>query len=59
MAGIPSIGGIGAAQFQAQYQAATLKLQKDAIDLQGDLALQLIASASVPTGTGQNLDLQI
>lgn len=52
---ITGAGGIAAIQLQAQYAAKTAKLQLDNISLQGDLALDLIASA---TGVGQNLDVR-
>jgi len=59
MAGIPSLGGVQAAssiEFQTQRQAAVAGLQKDAIEQQGDQALQLIQSASLNQAIGQNLD---
>jgi hypothetical protein len=59
MAGISSVGGpsLPPAQFQAEYAARAAKLQKDAIDQQGDLALKLINSAS--SGTGQQIDIRV
>ncbi|MBI1319200.1 MAG: hypothetical protein GC168_09685 [Candidatus Hydrogenedens sp.] len=58
MAGIPSVGATTAAlRFQAEYSGRVAKLQLDAVEQQGDLALQLIQSASVDTG--QNLNITV
>lgn len=62
MADVGSVAAIGGAlsrvEFETAYQGAVLRNQKDAIDLQGQLAVQLIQSASVPGGDiGQNLDV--
>lgn len=60
MAGISAVGGptLSAQQIEAQRSVQVAKLQKDAVDLQGDLTLQLLQSAQV-TGTGQNLNIQV
>lgn len=60
MPGISAVGGsLPSAVFQAEYAARAAKLQQDAINQQGDLALKLIASSSAATGTGQQLDIRI
>ena len=60
MAGISGVGGptLSAQQIELQRTVQVAKLQKDAVDLQGDLALQLLQSAQV-SGTGQNLNIQV
>ena len=51
MAGISGIGSVGpglqGVRLAAEFQAAGLRIQKQAIQLQGNLALQLIQSATV------------
>lgn len=48
------------AVLSAQYQAKVIGLQKDAIDMAGRQALQLIQSASVlPPGQGHHLDVRV
>lgn len=62
MAGIAPVGGaptLTSTQLSAEYQAKTLKLAQDATELQGDLALQLIESASSADGTGGRLNITI
>lgn len=49
MADISSINGISnlsALQFETEYQAKVAKLQKDAVNLQGQMALELIQSVT-------------
>ena len=60
MAGISGVGGatLSAQQIELQRTVQVAKLQKDAVELQGDLALQLLQSAQV-SGTGQNLNIQV
>lgn len=60
MPSISSVGGasLSASQIQTEYSARAAKLQKDAIEQQGDLALQLINSASA-SGTGQQIDIRV
>lgn len=58
MAGIPSIGGIGpsaSADFATERTMKVAKMVKDAVDMQGDMAVKLIESATV----GQKLNIQI
>lgn len=58
MSGIGPVGGItSSVQFAAEYGARVANLQKDALEQQGDLALQLINSASI--NGGQSLDIRI
>lgn len=62
MSGISAAGGaagIQSLQFQAEYQAKAVALQKEAIDLQGQSALQLIQSAGVQGAGGQQLDISV
>lgn len=59
MAGISGIGAtLTAQEIDLQRSVQTAKLLKDATELQGDLALKLLASASVD-GTGQQLNIQV
>lgn len=58
MSSVSALGGaLQALQIQTQYAARTAKIQIDAISLQGDLALQLLQSASVDPSYAQNLDV--
>lgn len=62
MAGASSISGIGAGieaiRLQTEFQALAIRRQVDTLNLQGDLALQLIQSAVVSDpSVGQNLDV--
>ena len=62
MAGISSISGIGAGieavRLETEFQALALRRQVDALNLQGDLAIQLIQSAVVTDpSVGQSLDV--
>lgn len=63
MAAISSVGTAGgpsATQFQAEYQAKVAKLQKDATDMQGDMAMKLIESAAVtPPRSANRLDIRV
>lgn len=60
MAGISAIGGGGVSnlQFQAQRAAQVVNLQKQALDQQGELALQLLESVA-NSGVGTNLNVRI
>ena len=55
MAGISGVGGMSNTVFQAQYNARVLKLGNDAINQQGQQAIQLIQAATIDTG--QNLNV--
>ncbi len=62
MAGVSSIAALGAglesARLATEYQALALRKQVEALNLQGDLALQLIQSAVVTdAAVGANLDV--
>ncbi len=62
MAGVSSIAALGAglesARLATEYQALALRKQVEALNLQGDLALQLIQSAVVSdAAVGANLDV--
>ena len=59
MAGISAVGAAGGAQFQAEYQVRVLKLGKDAINEQGQRALELIQAAAIDPQSGQNLNVQV
>lgn len=60
MAGISGVGGptLSAQQIEVQRSVQTAKLLKDATELQGDLALQLLDAATVD-GTGQRINIQV
>lgn len=59
MAGISGLGStLSAQEIQLQRSVQTAKLLKDATQLEGDLALKLLDSATV-NGTGQNLNIQV
>jgi len=62
MAGISSIAALGAglegARLATEYEALAIQRQVDALNLQGDLALQLIESAVVAdAAVGANLNV--
>lgn len=59
MTGISGVGEtLSTQQIELQRTVQTARLLKDAAELQGDLALQLLESATVD-GTGQRLNVQI
>ncbi len=58
--GISSLGpGLAGVQLAAQFQAATLSLAKDALELEGEAALRLIQSATVDPAVGSNINVQV
>lgn len=60
MSGISSVAGgtnVSSVAVQTEFSARVASLQKNVQALQGDLALQLIQSASLDAGTGQQLDV--
>ena len=64
MNGLAQVTGVGSAlsavQFQAQYQATALNMQKQAIQDAGEAALRLITtalSAAADPNVGRNLDV--
>lgn len=59
MTGISGVGEtLSTQQIELQRTVQTARLLKDAAELEGDLALQLLESATVD-GTGQRLNVQI
>jgi hypothetical protein len=61
MSGIEAVGGgatLSTSQISAEYQIRAAKLQKDAVDLAGHLAVQLIESARLDPEVGVNLNVQ-
>lgn len=61
MTAISSVGdgaALASAQLAAAYQAKTVALQKDVMDMQGDMALKLIESAGLPM-EGQQIDFRV
>ncbi|MBI2431268.1 MAG: hypothetical protein HYV26_00125 [Candidatus Hydrogenedentes bacterium] len=58
MSGLAAISSVGTpTEIQLQYQTRVLQLQQDVLNMQGNMALQLIQSAGVPQETGQQLDV--
>jgi hypothetical protein len=60
MAGIEPVSGTGAANalaFATEYQARVVSLQKDAVEMQGKMSLQLIQAAVSNTQVGQQLNV--
>lgn len=57
MAGVSGVGGISNLAFATEYQARVAKLSKDAINEQGEQALQLIQAAALDAQSGRNLDV--
>jgi len=59
MAGISGVGPtLSAQQIDLQRSVKTAQLLKDVTNLQGDLALKLLDSATVD-GTGKSLNIQV
>ena len=61
MDGVTAVGGFSGIQelrFAAEYQARVAALQKDAANLQGELALKLIESAVIEPNSGR-LDVKV
>lgn len=59
MAGISGVGpALSAQQIELQRSVKTAQLLKDVTNLQGDLALKLLDSATVD-GTGKSLNIQV
>lgn len=59
MEGISSIGaGMPAMQFETEFQTKVAVMQKNAVDQQGELMLQLIQSAGVDPQVGAALNVQ-
>ncbi len=60
---VSAIGGYGMglsqAEFAAQYQITVMKKQLDLMQEMGDLALQLIRSASVDPDIGTQLNIRV
>ncbi len=64
MAGISSVGGVGAglsqAQFQMEYQVRVLKEQQQVAESLGTVALDLIRTVMAVTGNGtEGRDLDV
>ena len=59
---VSSIQALGAAlrasEIQNAYATRVAVMQRDAIELQGQLALELL-SAALPPGQGENLDVRV
>ncbi len=61
MAGVSSISGgasMSASQIQNARTVAAVKLQKDAVDFQGDMAMKLLQSVSSDPAVGRNLNVK-
>lgn len=59
MAGISGVGAtMSSQQIEVQRTVATAKLAKEAVEIQGDMALKLLDAAQV-NGTGQRLNIQV
>jgi hypothetical protein len=59
MEGISSAGSMSAMQFEVQLQTRVLAMQKDMVDQQGDLALELIQAATIDSAVGRNVNTQV
>ncbi len=59
MAEITGLSAVSGSQFQAEFQARVASLQKDAAELEGELALKLIESASIDPAVGRQLDIHL
>lgn len=57
MAGVSGITGAQSISFGAEYQARVLSLQKDAMNMQGQMAIELINAAVVSPQSGQQLNV--
>ncbi len=63
MTGISSIeaaaGSVSSLQFQTELTARVASMQKDAVDMQGDMAMKLIEAASTTPQVGSQLNITI
>ena len=60
LSGISSVGpGLTGVRIATELQVAAVSRTKDALEFQGEAALQLIESASIDPDVGQNLDLRV
>ena len=57
LASVTGNGGIQAVKLQTEYAIRAAKMQQDAMNLQGDLAMKLIQTATADPAVGQNLNL--
>ena len=59
MAGLSGVGLAGA-RLAVEYQAAVIRTQKEALELEGDMAIKLIQAAVIPDeAIGRNLDVAV
>ncbi len=58
ISGINASGGAMPLQFQVQYQAKVASLQKSAVEMQGDMVMQLLQSVA-DTQVGGQLDISV
>jgi len=59
MEGISTAGGAAAIQFQTEYQARVRVMQKDAVQFQGEQALQLIQAVAADPAVGAKVNIQV
>jgi hypothetical protein len=59
MQGLNAISGGGAAalRMQAEYQVRTARMAQEALKMQGEAAVRLIAAATLEPGVGEQLNL--
>lgn len=59
MEGISAAGSATSAQLQTEYQARVMVMQKNAVQFQGEQALQLIQAATVDPAVGAKVNIQV
>ncbi len=55
---INSMVGLKTAQISMEYYARILNMRKSVMQQQGDMAIKLIQSATLPPEQGKNLDVK-
>ena len=58
MEGISSAGSMSAMQVQVQLQTRIMSMQKDMVEEQGELALELLQAATADPAVGRNVNIQ-
>ncbi len=60
VSGVSGVSGLSRAQFEAEFQVRALKMQQDAMEQQGESAVQLIETAMAATeGVGGKVNIAI
>ncbi len=58
ISGIEGSGSTKSVELAMEYQARVLKMQKDALNMQGEMALELINAVAAPSSAGHQIDVR-